>query len=132
MNKLGIWVLIIVLVVVGLVWLIKTPGRSGKLDVFASCIKESGATYYGAFWCPNCKNQEALFGRSAGLLPRVECSTPDGRGQLQVCQDAGIKAYPTWEFANRTRKSGTLSLEYLSEATGCPLPAQAGLSENDG
>ena len=120
-NKL-IWLLILVLIVGGILWLVKAPGRSGKLDAFASCIKESGATYYGAFWCPNCKNQEALFGRSARLLPRVECSTPDGSGQLKVCQDADIKGYPTWDFANGTRESGTLPLERLSEATGCLLP----------
>jgi len=120
----NVWIggLIVIIAIGGLVWLVKTPGKPGKLDAFASCIKESGTTYYGAFWCPNCKNQEALFGRSAHLLPRVECSTPDGRGQLQVCQEADIKGYPTWEFADGERESGTLSLEYLSEATGCPLP----------
>ncbi|MDO8471321.1 MAG: hypothetical protein Q7S49_01800 [bacterium] len=122
MNKLWIWVLIIVVVIGGILWLVKVPGRSGKLDAFASCINESGATYYGAFWCPNCKNQEALFGRSASLLPRVECSTPDGRGQLQVCKDASITGYPTWQFSDGTRETGTLSLERLSEVTSCPLP----------
>jgi len=122
MNKLWIWVLIIVIVIGGIIWLVRTPGKPGKLDAFASCLKESGATYYGAFWCPNCKNQEDL----ASLLPRVECSTPDSRGQLQVCQDASITGYPTWEFADGTRQSGTLPLERLSEATGCPLPESNG------
>lgn len=117
-----IWLAALVLSVAGVVWLVLVPAKPGELDTFASCVKESRATYYGAFWCPNCKNQEALFGRSARLLPRVECSTPNGRGQLQVCQDAGIKGYPTWEFADGTRESGTLSLEHLSEVTGCLLP----------
>ena len=27
----------------------------GKYDTFASCIKESGALFYGAFWCPHCQ-----------------------------------------------------------------------------
>ncbi len=121
-----IGLLILVLVVMGMVWLIKMPGRSGKLDTFASCIKDSGATYYGAFWCPNCKNQEALFGRSASLLPRVECSTPDGRGQLQVCKDASITGYPTWQFFDGTRETGTLSLDRLSEKTNCALPETNG------
>ena len=117
-----IWSALSILVIAGIVWLIMAPAKPGELDAFASCIKDSGTTYYGAFWCPNCKNQEALFGRSAKLLPRVECSTPDGRGQLQVCQDAGIKGYPTWQFVDGTRESGTLSLARLSEATGCALP----------
>ena len=122
MKKI-IWILIAVLLIGGLVWLVRTPGRPGKLDAFATCIKESGATYYGAFWCPNCKNQEALFGRSARFLPRVECSTPDGKGQLPVCQEAGVTGYPTWDFANGERVTGTLPLERLSELTSCPLPA---------
>ncbi len=121
-----IWSAVSVLVIAGIVWLIMAPTKPGKLDAFASCIKDSGTTYYGAFWCPNCKNQEALFGRSAKLLPRVECSTPDGKGQLKICQDADIKGYPTWEFANGTRESGTQSLERLSEATGCLLPENNG------
>ncbi|PIP55964.1 MAG: hypothetical protein CO183_00675 [Candidatus Zambryskibacteria bacterium CG_4_9_14_3_um_filter_42_9] len=130
-NKI-IWFLVIVVVIMGVVWLIKTPSKPGQFDAFASCIKDSGATFYAAFWCPNCQNQEALFGRSAGLLPRVECSTPDGRGQLQVCQEANIEGYPTWAFADGTRKTGTLPLEQLSEATGCVLPGESSATENDG
>src|SRR3989344_9339777 len=124
-NKL-IVILVAALLIAGMVWLIKTPAKPGKLDAFAQCLNDSGAKYYGAFWCPNCKNQEALFGRSARLLTRVECSTPDGSGQLKVCQDADIKGYPTWDFANGTRESGTLPLERLSEVTGCLLPENNG------
>ena len=104
------------------VWLIKTPGKSGKLDTFASCIKDSGALFYGAFWCPHCQNQKAMFGSSAKLLPYVECSTPDGKSQLPLCTDAGVTGYPTWLFVDGTRESGEVSLEKLSEKTNCPLP----------
>jgi len=122
--KKFIWILVLVAVVGGLVWLVKTPGKPGKLDAFAQCIKDSGTKYYGAFWCPNCKNQEAMFGRSAKLLPRIECSTPDGRGQLPVCKEANIEGYPTWHFANGQRVTGTQTLENLASATGCALPQQ--------
>jgi len=122
--KKVIWIVVLVLVVIGLAWLIKTPGKSGRLDTFAQCLTESGAKYYAAFWCPNCKNQQAMFGRSARLLPRTECSTADAKGQLQVCKDANIQGYPTWEFADGTRETGTLSLEVLSERTNCPLPTE--------
>jgi hypothetical protein len=99
--------LITVLSVAGVIWLIRAPVKPGKLDAFASCLADSGTKYYGAFWCPNCKNQ---------------CSTPDGRGQLPVCQDAKIQGYPTWEFVDGTRESGTQTLELLSKRTNCPLP----------
>ena len=122
MDKKIIWLLVLLAVAGGLVWLIRTPGKAGEFDVFAQCIKDSGAKYYGAFWCPNCKNQEARFGRSAKLLPRIECSTPDGRGQLPVCQEAKVEGYPTWDFASGQRETGNLPFEKLSELTGCPLP----------
>ncbi len=126
MNKNTlVWVVVVVLVVAGVVWLIKTPPRPGRLDTFATCIADSGATFFGAFWCPHCQNQKAMFGSSARLLPYTECSTPDGSGQLQICKDEGVTGYPTWEFADGTRESGELSLGRLSELTSCPLPVDA-------
>ncbi len=94
----------------------------GKLDTFATCIKDSGAKFYGAFWCPHCQAQKAMFGKSKNLLPYVECSTADGKGQLQVCEDAGVTSYPTWEFADGSRASGEQQLATLAEKTSCMLP----------
>ncbi len=123
MKKL-IWIIVALAIVGGFVWLIRTPGKPGKLDAFAQCVNDSGAKYYAAFWCPNCKNQQAMFGRSAKLLPRIECSTPDGKGQLPVCQEAKIEGYPTWEFADGSRQKGVVELEKLAELTQCELPQQ--------
>lgn len=95
----------------------------GKYDAFATCITESGAKFYGAFWCPHCTAQKELFGSSVDLLPYVECSTPDKTGQLQVCIDAKVQGYPTWEFADGSRLSGEVSLKGLAQKTGCELPA---------
>lgn len=102
----------------GRMWGEKQPG---ELDGFAQCINESGAKFYGAFWCPHCNDQKALFGNSAKLLPYVECSTPDRQNQTQECIDAGIQSYPTWEFSDGSRESGVVSLDQLSEITGCQL-----------
>ena len=117
-----IWLVVGILVIAGIVWLIQAPSKPGELDEFASCINDSGATFFGAFWCPHCQNQKAMFGSSAKLLPYVECSTPDGKSQLPLCTDADVTGYPTWEFADGTRESGEVSLERLSEKTNCPLP----------
>jgi len=113
------------LIVVGLiVFVIVSPGKSGKLDAFAQCIKTKGVTFYGAFWCPHCQAEKARFGSSAKYLPYVECSTPDGQGQTQVCKDAGITTYPTWQFgeSTTTRHEGELELTDLASTTGCMLP----------
>lgn len=122
MNKTAIWILILVLFAGFVFWLIRTPGKPGKLDTFATCIAESGAKFYGAFWCPHCQNQKSMFGSSAKYLPYVECSTPDSKGQLKVCSDAGVTGYPTWHFGTSTVETGEVPLERLSELTSCPLP----------
>jgi len=94
----------------------------GQYDEFAQCLADKGVKYFGAFWCPNCQEQNKLFGKSKKFVPYTECSTPNGQNQLQVCIDADIKAYPTWEFSDGSRQVGVLSLEELSEETDCELP----------
>ncbi len=93
-----------------------------RLDGFTSCLKEKGAVFYGAFWCSHCQSQKRLFGNAERLLPYVECSTPDGQTQLQICVDKGIEGYPTWIFADGSRQSGEISLEELAKKTSCVLP----------
>ncbi len=121
-KNIVIGIVIIVIIAGGIFWLIKTPGKPGQYDTFAQCLGEKGAKFFGAFWCPHCRDQKALFGRSASLLPYTECSTPDGKGTLQVCLDQKIQGYPTWEFAGGERIVAVMSLEELSEKTSCPLP----------
>jgi thiol-disulfide isomerase/thioredoxin len=122
MKKI-LYILIGLILLGGVVWLIVTPGRGGKLDGFAKCIKQSGTEFYGAFWCPHCQAQKARFGKSAEFLPYVECSTADGQGQTQACKDKGITTYPTWQFANfTTTRIGELELTEIASSTGCALP----------
>ncbi|MBI4086728.1 hypothetical protein HY416_01965 [Candidatus Kaiserbacteria bacterium] len=96
--------------------------QPGKYDGFAQCLKDKNVIFYGAFWCPHCQEQKAMFGRSKDKLPYTECSTPDGKSQLAVCKDAGVKGYPTWVFADGERLSGPQSLSALAEKSGCELP----------
>ena len=122
-GMLIFWVVIAVLIVAGLGSSMFIKAQPGKLDTFAQCLKDTGVIFYGAFWCPHCQNTKAMFGNSAKLLPYVECSTPDGKGQLQICIDKEIKSYPTWTFPNATTTlTGERTLEELSQLSGCPLP----------
>lgn len=100
---------------------------SGPNLALAQCIEKSGAVFYGAFWCPHCKAQEARFGDAAPALPYVECSTPDGNDQTFVCKEKGIKSYPTWKFADGSELTGEQTFETLAEKTGCvaALPGAA-------
>ncbi len=77
---------------------------------------------YGAFWCPHCDNQKRLFGDGWKYVRYVECSLQD-RTQSQACSDAGITAYPTWEFPGGSRVEGALSLAQIEKLSGCePVP----------
>ena len=117
------WLLIIVLIVAGVGASVFVRPGPGQLDTFAQCLKDKGVVFYGAFWCPHCQATKAMFGSSARLLPYVECSTPNGQEQLQVCKDKGIQQYPTWTFANSTTTlTGERTLQELSQLSGCPLP----------
>jgi len=115
---LGIIGLAIVLAI-GLSFLNNGNSGSHEYDTLASCLTEKGAKFYGAFWCPHCSEQKKLFGASVKLLPYVECSTPDTTGQTQVCIDAKVEQYPTWEFADGTRTSAVMTPAKLAELTGC-------------
>ncbi len=125
MRKLRSKIILILLglaAVGGIALAVHYNNTPGTLDEFTRCLKEKGATFYGAFWCPHCQKEKAMFGKSARLLPYVECSTADGNGQLQVCQDKKISGYPTWEFTDGSRETGETSLQVLSEKTNCQLP----------
>jgi hypothetical protein len=114
--------LIIAVAIVGaVVYMAKKSPASRELDSFATCLKDQGAVFYGAFWCPHCLATKKLFGRSADKLPYVECSTPDGNGQTPACAEKKIESYPTWEFKDGSRLTGELTLETLSAKTSCPI-----------
>ena len=115
----------VAIIAIGGIWYVVQSGASdspSSLDGFAQCLKDKGALFYGAFWCPHCQNQKAMFGSSDKLLPYVECSTPDGKGQLPLCREKNIEGYPTWTFADGTREAGELDLAILAQKTGCELP----------
>lgn len=121
MKKMIPWI-ITLLVVGGIISLLVFQAKKpGQYDNLAQCIKDSGTTFYGAFWCPHCQATKAMFGKSARLLPYVECSTPDGKSQLPVCTDQGVQGYPTWVFPDGSRLTGEQTLQTLAEKTSCPL-----------
>lgn len=135
-KKTVTYILIIIgvaiLLAFGLSLLNKLETGSDEYNQVASCIAEKGAKFYGAFWCPHCAEQKRAFGAAQKLLPYVECSTPDTRGQTQACVDAGIESYPTWEFADGSRQSAVITPEKLAEQTGCEasLPGYVASSTN--
>src|SRR3989338_11093582 len=110
--------------IVLLIYASRVSNVPGKLDGFAQCLKDRGALFYGAFWCPHCQNQKALFGSSKKYLPYIECSTPNGKSQLPVCVANKIANFPTLGFPQLNTTTGEIALAVLSEKTGCSLPSE--------
>lgn len=121
-NLLWAFITLGVIVTASLYFLMGARDKPDGLEAFAQCVREKRARFYGAFWCPHCQEQKSLFGTAQRWLPYVECSTPDGRSQVALCQNNGIHEYPTWAFADGSREPRALSLSRLAEKTGCPLP----------
>ena len=126
-NNIKIFIFIIGLLILGTIVavLLQSDNRSPepeKYDAFATCLKDKGSVFYGAFWCAHCQSQKKLFGSSQKLLPYVECSSADGNSQLRICEDKKIKSYPTWEFVDGSRLNGEIPLQQLADKTSCFLP----------
>jgi hypothetical protein len=96
--------------------------RGSRLDSFAQCLAAKQAKMYGAYWCPHCAEQKEMFESSFRYVLYVECGVRGSRDEAAVCKDAGIKHFPTWQFADGERREGTQPLPTLGTKTGCPLP----------
>jgi len=98
--------------------------RAHKYDQFARCLKDRNVIMYGAFWCPHCADQKALFDAAFEYAPYVECGVKgQPHAETKECVEAGIKNFPTWQFPpTGDRVERVLSLDDLSERTGCSLP----------
>lgn len=124
MKKSTIYFIILIAAIITAMIIFKSSKSSAgeEYNEFAQCLTDSGVKMFGAFWCPHCQNQKKLFGVSWNRINYVECSTPDGNSQTQICIDEKIQSYPTWELADKSRVNGELTLQELSSRSGCQLP----------
>lgn len=99
----------------------KNSVKPGQYDSLATCLTEKDVKMYGAYWCAHCANQKKMFGDSFSKVTYIECSLPGGQTQTEVCKDAGINGYPTWEFGDGSRLEGEVPLETLAVKSGCTL-----------
>lgn len=93
-----------------------------KYDAFAKCLAAKQAKMYGLYWCPHCIEQKQEFGASFKYVPYQECAIKDSKELAPACKIAGVKLFPSWQFDGEAPKEGALSLEALSDKTGCSLP----------
>jgi hypothetical protein len=97
--------------------------KNHKYDSFAKCIATRNAKMYGLYWCSHCADQKREFGSSFHYVPYVECASENDPHELTpTCKAAGVKLFPSWQFGSEPPKEGVLSLQELSQKTGCSLP----------
>jgi hypothetical protein len=77
------------------------PMSQERLTALAEHLRDSGAAFYGAYWCPHCQEQKQAFGSAADQLPYVECDPRGAGAQPARCEMAGVRAYPTWVIGRR-------------------------------
>ena len=95
------------------------------LKALATHLRDSGARFYGAYWCPACQEQKEIFTASVDRLPYIEC-TPEGRGGPRAvdCLTQNIEQYPTW-IIDGQRHTGVVSVERLGRLSNSDGEAAA-------
>jgi hypothetical protein len=97
--------------------------KNHKYDSFARCLATKNARMYGLYWCPHCADQKREFGSSFRYVPYIECASENDPHELTpACKAAGVKLFPSWQFGADPPKEGVLTLQELSQKTGCSLP----------
>jgi glutaredoxin len=116
MGKAKTWTYVIIagIVVIAIYSFMKDEGP-GEYDSFAQCLTDKGIVMYGTDWCPHCKNQKKLFGKSFDYVNYVNCDL-----FKDACNVAGVTGYPTWKIENQNYP-GTQALQKLSLLSDCPL-----------
>ncbi len=87
----------------------------------AQYLTDTGSVMYGAYWCPHCADQKALFQAAADQIPYIECAADGDNAQPELCKQKGIQGYPTWEI-NGQFHLGVYTLDQLASMAGFSAP----------
>ena len=93
-----------------------TTDSSAQALALASDMEKLNTRFFGAFWCSHCFDQKQAMGKQAmAKIPYVECSRDGLDSQADMCKEAKVPGYPTWEI-NGKLYPGEQSLEELEVA----------------
>ncbi|MDJ0677748.1 MAG: vitamin K epoxide reductase family protein [Calothrix sp. MO_167.B42] len=105
----------------GIGWKIATTSGESEIEL-ARHLKKIGAKKYAAWTCPHCHEQKQLFGKEAvEELDIIECHPEGKNARVDLCQAAGIRAFPTWKI-NGQELQGVQPLKKLAEVSGYKGP----------
>ncbi|XFA72777.1 hypothetical protein RYO59_001007 [Thermosynechococcaceae cyanobacterium Okahandja] len=80
----------------------------------ATHLNKINAKMYGAYWCPACAKQKELFGSAFKSINYIECDPRGTNPKPELCKQANIRAYPTWEI-NGKKYEGVFPLQGLAQ-----------------
>jgi len=84
----------------------------------AQHLQQGGAKMYEAYWCSVCRWQEKQFGPEAyAYVATIECDPRGKNAQPELCRQAKIRAFPTWEINGQFYRGG-MQLEQLANLSG--------------
>ena len=86
----------------------------------AKYLRQRGAVMYGAYNCPHCNTQKAMFGGASAYIDYVECNPAGENANAPLCFSKGVVHYPTWEI-NGNFYEGAKSLQELAQISGYKL-----------
>lgn len=81
-------------------------------------LKRTGAKMYGTYWCSSCQWQQQQFGEAFSQINYIECDPAGANARPDLCAQAGITAFPTWELNGQLYRPGAFNLERLAELSG--------------
>ncbi|MDX2245023.1 MAG: hypothetical protein NW224_30470 [Leptolyngbyaceae cyanobacterium bins.302] len=96
---------------------ITTPAANEATTALADHLTQTGAKMYGTYWCPYCNRQEELFGNAVSKLQVIECDPKGENAQPQLCAQANVNSFPTWEIGGKLYP-GLQSLDELATLSG--------------
>lgn len=89
----------------------------------AQHLKKIGAKMYSTYWCSTCRWQERQFGEEAQNLIKsieIECDPRGKNAKPELCFQAQVRAYPTWEINGQLY--GPMRLDQLADISGYQGP----------
>lgn len=98
-------------------------GSAAFEAALARHLRDQGAVMYGAYWCPHCTEQKALFGDAAKDLPYVECDPKGVNPRPDLCEKAGVKSFPTWVMGDK-RREGVQTPQALADFSSFKEPTK--------
>ncbi|MEQ8540314.1 MAG: hypothetical protein RIB93_23025 [Coleofasciculus sp. D1-CHI-01] len=95
----------------------QSPAISANVAL-AQHLQQIGAKMYEAYWCSVCRWQEKQFGPEAyAYVATIECDPRGKNAQPELCRQAKIRAFPTWEINGQFYRGG-MQLEQLANLSG--------------